>query len=390
METDNFVKIKGPGINIKKRNRKFKAIILNIFFSILLVIIFICLYFLNVRIDKNQSNKIKMANELIERINKLENKVDNLNESFSLINITGYKKNEQFNENIKNKIFENQGHFCKSNDLFRQPDIDQKIRTVKINFENVSFSMHVYINNDYISNQISRIGSWEKEISINFLKCLKYYSEKKHLSENQITVLDIGANLGWYSYLLSNAGYEIISFEASHINDYILKKTFCLNQNSNVTLINKGIGLEDEKCILQHPSSNVGNAVILCGENANIKVDNQNREEIEFTRLSNYIPYLSNKNLALIKIDVEGGEGKVVKSGIELITKYHIPFIYIEFTTDYLKMQGTDPRELLEIFENNGYYISTVDFISKNYISIDEIVNVISKDLYLIYSKFLE
>ena len=80
----------------------------------------------------------------------------------------------------------------------------------------------------------------------------------------------------------------------------------------------------------------------------------------------------------------------MVKSGIELITKYHIPFIYIEFTPDYLKMQGTNPRELLEIFENNGYSISTVDFISKNYTTIDKIVNVTSKDLYLIGSKFLE
>ena len=29
--------------------------------------------------------------------------------------------------------------------------------------------------------------------------------------------------------------------------------------------------------------------MILCGENAYIKVDNQNREEIEFTKLSNYL-----------------------------------------------------------------------------------------------------
>ena len=390
METDDFIKVKQKFNNKKNKNLQIKTIIYIIFVFILFATIFICLYFLNDRINKNNADKKEMMNELIEKMNNLEQKVDNLNKSFSLIDITGNKMIEEFDENIKNKIFENQGHFCQSNDLFRQPDIDTKIRTVKINFENVSFSMHIYRNNDYISNQIAKIGSWEKEISINFLKGLQYYSDKKQLSKNQVTVLDIGANLGWYTYLLSNAGYELISFEASHINDYILKKTFCLNQNINVTLINKGIGLENEKCILQHPSYNVGNAVILCGENAYIKVDNQNREEIEFTKLSNYIPYLSNKNLALIKIDVEGAEGKVVKSGIELITKYHIPFIYIEFTTDYLKMQGTNPRELLEIFENNGYSISTVDFISKNYTTIDKIVNVTSKDLYLVYSKFLE
>ena len=50
--------------------------------------------------------------------------------------------------------------------------------------------------------------------------------------------------------------------------------------------------------------------------------------EIFLTRLSNYIPFLIGKNLALIKIDIEGSEGKALESGIELITKYHIPFIF--------------------------------------------------------------
>ena len=114
---------------------------------------------------------------------------------------------------------------------------------------------------------------------------------------------------------------------------YILKKTFCSNRDINVTLINKGIGEEDEKCLLHHPSHNIGNAVILCGENSKISRNTKNlTEEVTFTKLINYIPYLSKKNLALIKIDVEGSEGKVIYSGIELITKYHIPFLSLYFS----------------------------------------------------------
>ena len=388
METDIFVS--KYEFMKKQKNGVSKIKVQNIFLFFLFIIIFICLYFLNYKINKNQKDKIKMANALLKRMDQIEQKPIGQIRFIPYIKEKNITKIEKFDENLKNKIIQNQGHFCKSNDLFRRPDLDTVIKTTQKKFENVSFSMYVYSSNDFISNKILKDGSWEKEISINFLKCLKYYSEKMKLSKNQVTVLDIGANLGWYSYLLGNAGYEIIAFEASHINDYILKKTFCLNQNVNVTLINKALGLEEQKCLLQHPSSNVGNAVILCGENINIGGDMQYIEEIEFTRLSNYIPYLSNKNLALIKIDVEGSEGKVVKSGIDLITKYHIPFIYIEFTTDYLKMQGTNPRELLEIFKKNGYSISTIDFISKKYITIDKIVNVTSKDLYLVYSKFLE
>ena len=81
-------------------------------------------------------------------------------------------------------------------------------------------------------------------------------------------------------------------------------------------------------------------------------------DEIILTKLSNYIPFLSDKNLALIKIDVEGSEGKVFEGGIELITKYHIPFIFIEFTPKSLELHGTNPREFLQLLKDNGYNFS--------------------------------
>ena len=94
--------------------------------------------------------------------------------------------------------------------------------------------------------------------------------------------------------------------------------------------------------------------------------------------------------MALLKIDVEGSEGKVINSGIELITKYHIPFLFIEFRKDYLKMQETDPKLLLEIFVNNGYFLSSQSFICNRYSSIEEILSSYSNDLYIVYSKILE
>jgi len=53
-------------------------------------------------------------------------------------------------------------------------------------------------------------------------------------------------------------------------------------------------------------------------------------------------------------------------------------------------MQGTDPKDFLEIFINNGYSISTVDFFSKSYSSIESLLKTTLVNLYIIYSKFLE
>ena len=112
----------------------------------------------------------------------------------------------------------------------------------------------------------------------------------------------------------------------------------------------------------------------------------QKEFEVKITKLSKFLPYLSSKNIALIKLDIEGGEGKVIEDAIELINKYHVPFIFTEFDPDYLKKQGTDPKKYLELFINNGYKISFDGFLNKNYVNPKDI-NSGHNNLYFIYSE---
>ena len=371
-----------------------------IYLALLCIIIIISFYFafLTTKLLKNSEIIINQNNDLI---NKLKNLVKKQNYNYGKYTSFSFSNNtlndvqtEEFNDNLEKKYIENQHHFCKSNDLFVDKVIDNKLEKVRAYLNNISFNMLIYNSTDFVSNSIKESGSWDKTSTNNLISCLNYYSQKKKLSKNEITILDIGANVGWYSLYLAKAGYELYSFEISRINTYILKKNFCLNENLKVTIINKGISIDkgDEKCILHHPSHNIGNAVILCGENTNIPLNNEKNinEVVQFTKLSNYYNFLSKKNIALIKIDVEGYEGSVIKSGIEFISKYHVPFLFIEFTKDYLKMQGTEPKELLEIFKLNGYLISTTNFFSKSYLSIKKILKLKATNLYLVYSKFID
>jgi len=75
-------------------------------------------------------------------------------------------------------------------------------------------------------------------------------------------------------------------------------------------------------------------------------------------KLSNFLPYLSNKNIALIKLRIEGEEGIVIGDALELIDKYHMPFVLSEFNPNFLKRHGTDPKKYIELFIKNGYKIS--------------------------------
>ena len=86
------------------------------------------------------------------------------------------------------------------------------------------------------------------------------------------------------------------------------------------------------------------------------------------------MPYFSNKNIALMKIDIEGNELEALIGGKELITKYHVPFIVLEFTPKFLNEAGSDPKQLLKFLVDNGYKISVKGFLSKKFINIDELL----------------
>lgn len=380
------------------RKQKLNHLIIYLLFIILFLFLFIYFRIFNLKLNQNfslnQLNNIYIINlkdDIFKKVKYLENMIkrkDILNDNSTIYDFDI----EEFDEKFNQKYIESQQHFCTSNNLFLDSEVEKKIIKTKSHLNNIEFEIFVYKSNDIVSNSIINTGSWEIEETKNLLNCLDYYSKKKKLFKNKVMFLDIGANVGWHSFFLGKAGYEIIAFEASNVNNYILKKNFCLNNDIKITIINKGIGLKNEKCLLDHPLSNIGNGgIISCLEQRNITKNNKKLiEEVKITKLSNYINFLSKKNLGLIKIDIEGAEGKAIISGIELITKYHVPFLFIEFAPYYMKLQGTDPKFFLELFLNNGYKISKYDFLSKKYSSIDELLKIETTNLYFIYSKFLE
>ena len=207
-------------------------------------------------------------------------------------------------------------------------------------------------------------------------------------------MLDIGGNIGWYPSYLGRFGYSILTFEPFEKNYYILRKNIChLYNNSNIVIINKGLSNEEKICDFYTDNDNIGNGMVICDNeiyNKEIKKEFSITGEISLTKLSNFIPYLYDKNLALIKIDIEGMEGKAIKGGIEFINKYHIPYILLEFTPRALIEHGTDPKKFLQIFVDNGYKIKTDGFFSENNISIENLVSEVKEllNIYIVYDGY--
>ena len=352
------------------------------YLKILFIIIIITFILIDIIINIRILNKKKIENMILSLQNDLY--------VLKLKMKSFMNTSEEFNEIINEEYLKKQNFFCENQSNYYNYEFEKKIKLEKVNFNNMIFNMFIYKNDDIVSNYISTTKVWEKYETDNIIKALKYFSKKKNLNEKDIYIIDVGGNVGWYTFTLGHYGYKIMTFEPSQINFYILNKNYCLNKGLNITLINKGLFPEEKKCYIHSPINNIGNGFISCKK---IPDENQiNNGEIILTKLSNYIPFFMKKNLALIKMDIEGSEGKAFESGIELLTEYHVPFIIMEFKPMDLISYGTDPKKFLQMFINNGYKINLLNFFEKKTYEIEYIIKEIKEIgyLYIVYTKILQ
>ena len=227
------------------------------------------------------------------------------------------------NNNIIEEYIKQQKNFCEYPYKFYNKKFEELIKLTKFSFRNISYQIYTYKNGlDGMSNAIIKTAKYEPMHMSNFLDALKYYGKKNNIIKNEdIFILDIGGNLGVYPSFLGKFGYSILTFEASPRNSYIIYKNYCnINKYSNIIIVNKGLSNEEKACSYYSQMNAIGNGVVLCNNNENItRAGNlrlKKEFEISLTKLSNFLPYLSNKNIALIKLDIEGGEGKVIEESI--------------------------------------------------------------------------
>ena len=281
-----------------------------------------------------------------------------------------------FDKNTLEKLKRQQIEFCKNNNNQNNfiKEYEEQITLTKVCLLSQLFDMYVYKNNDIISTEIINTQSWDGDKINNLLTPLLYYSIIKSLKPQDIYVLDIGSHIGWYSLFIAKFGYNIISFEPSEMNNYILNKNLCINKELNITLIKKGLYNEERKCDFFINQENIGDGWVFCDKKENLPGHLKKTGEVMVTKLENYVQFLTQNNLGLIKIDIEGAEEKALESGFTLISKYRVPFIFMEFNPRALEAHGTDPRNFLKRFLKYGYRFARYNFFDNDFYPIDEIM----------------
>ena len=284
------------------------------------------------------------------------------------------------------KIRKEQNEFCDNPTKYNISQYEEQITIANVSLLSQIFKMYVYKKDDIVSSEILIMENWESDKTNDLLTALLYYSSINNLNPQDIYALDIGSKIGWYSLVIAKFGYNILSFEPGELNNFILKKNYCLNRELNITFINKGLYNDERKCNYYVSKGNRGDGWIFCNKNENLPQHLIKEGETTLTKLSHYIPFLIKHNLALIKNDAEGCEEMALEGGIQLISKYHIPFIYLEFNPESLQQHGTAPRKFLKMFIKNGYLFASYNFFDDVFLSIDEIMGKVNgtMNLYIV------
>ena len=142
---------------------------------------------------------------------------------------------------------------------------------------------------------------------------IKEYEKKRmvqlHLFSKRINseiLIDIGANVGFYSILSSGRFGQIYSFEPNERNFRVLNKNIDNNKLNNIQTFNIGLGEKEE--VLFGDSKTKGELFQTSG--FAISKDNQKGEKVLIKKGDDVLK-LKNKTLT-IKIDVEGFEPYVL------------------------------------------------------------------------------
>jgi FkbM family methyltransferase len=194
----------------------------------------------------------------------------------------------------------------------------------------------------------------------------RQFLKKLNLNDNNRLVVDIGANIGVYTLLLSHLypRCKIISIEASPTIFEKLKSNCQLNnlfQGSNFVLLNKAVSDKDDTSVEfyeKHSMSTLSKDFLTNISSEIITNENDALSAIIVSTITiDKLVETENINeISLMKIDVEGAEHLVLKGAMDTLNKRKVKNLIIEYHS----------------FENYDYAVKLLDQIGYTIVNSQE------------------
>ncbi|MFH1387618.1 MAG: FkbM family methyltransferase [bacterium] len=193
--------------------------------------------------------------------------------------------------------------------------------------------------------EMLNFGDAEKDEMIILKKLIKKNRKKN------ITILDVGANIGWFSLYYAKAlpGSQIYSFEPIANNYANILFNIKLNGLKNIKAVNVGV------------SDHQGVATFYCDQeitaNASL-VKHSARKHLEEknVKLVTLDKYCGQNGIRpdLLKVDVEGAELFVFKGAKRILADHH-PIVFAEMLRKWAEKFNYHPNQIIELLNNYGY-----------------------------------
>ena len=166
------------------------------------------------------------------------------------------------------------------------------------------------------------------------------------------TIIDIGANIGWYSMTAAHLfkSSKIIAFEPVPDTFAGLRKNLELNQHPNIEIYNLGLGDRDGELTFF-----VSGSTSVSSSSANITNDTGAKEIVcKVTTLDKFVSEKTISKIDFIKCDVEGAELFVFK-GAQSVIKEHLPVVFSEMLRKWSAVFNYHPNDIINLFRSLGY-----------------------------------
>lgn len=196
-------------------------------------------------------------------------------------------------------------------------------------FENRSINLESALGKDQVVRQIAKHGwkSFETPLPEILARSIK----------SNTTVLDIGANTGYYAVLAAakNNSIKVHAFEPFPGAADILERNLAANSftKGNVILSKIAISSSSGHQELYLPIDDHGLVETSASLNKEFRKEHSEIIEVTTSTLDNYIKENAITDVDLIKIDVEGLEHEVLMGAQETL-KTHRPKIFLEILDD--------------------------------------------------------
>ena len=213
--------------------------------------------------------------------------------------------------------------------------------------EKISYKGVTYYINDYLS-LLTLSPFYERRVFM----CLFKEITKLLRVKDEVVMVDLGAHIGKYTLYFAKLfkSLKVIAVEPDPTNFITLRKAVKANNLENVTIENCACADIDGKTQLYISFKSGVHSLIKRPETVATVT-------VKCKSLDNLVSEQKLKSVDIIKIDVEGAEYKVLKGGINTITKYK-PVIFVEIWTNNYKSIAEFLRKLeydVTLIEGDNY-----------------------------------